>query len=221
MKKYSEDTIEGSIRLLEKELVIREGFLESLRNEDDWSFIIKVHALLEGAVSHLLCKTLGHDQLSEVFSFIELSNKRSGKIAFIKALSLLDKPDRRFISSLSELRNQLVHDISNVDFDLKEYVASLSPAKFKRFVKSMDSFSYDGWELERDGKNLTIEEFFRTDPKTAIWYSAMLTTAIIYQQKQMAIAKRRIETYEELFGYSRKKQKPSTDKSNISLERDV
>ena len=206
MIEYSEDTVEGSIRVLEKNLSIREGFLESLKREDDWSFIIKVHALLEAAISHLLCEALGHKQLSEVFSFIELSNKRSGKIAFVKALSLLDKPDRRFIISLSELRNQLVHDISNVDLDLKKYVDSLSPEKFKSFVKSMDSFSYDGWELKRAGGKLTIEEFFRSDPKTAIWHSAMLTTAIIHVQKQTAIYKRRIEMYEELFGPSTKKK---------------
>ena len=121
MKEYREDTVEGSVKLLERELGIREGFLQSLKNEDDWSFIIKVHALLEGAISHLLCKALGHDQLSEVFSYIEISNKRSGKIAFVKALSLLEKPDRRFINSLSELRNRVVHDVSNVDFNLKEY----------------------------------------------------------------------------------------------------
>jgi hypothetical protein len=202
MKEHREDTVEGSIRLLEKELGIREGFLESLKNEDDWSFIIKIHALLEGAISHLLCKALGHDGLSEVFSFIELSNKRSGKMAFVKTLSLLDKPDRRFISSLSELRNSLVHDISNVDFNLKKYIENLAPDKFKTFVKSMDSFSYEGWRFKGGAKELTVEEFFKADPKKAIWYSAMLTTAIIYQQQQMATTKKRIEVYKEFFGWS-------------------
>ena len=53
------DTVEGSVRTLGTDIGLPIGFLEGLRAEDDWSFIIKVHALIEAAVSHLLCSVLG------------------------------------------------------------------------------------------------------------------------------------------------------------------
>jgi len=204
MKEDSIHTVEGSVRQLEKEIGIRPGFLESLKTEDDWSFIIKLHALVEAAVSYLLCKALGHDELSETFSFLELSNKRVGKIAFVKSLGLLDEKDRRFISSLSELRNKLVHDISNVQFDLKEYVENLSPKRFETFVKSLDSFSYDRVKLIKAGKKYSVQGFFREHTKTAVWYSAMVTIGIIYQQKELALSKREIETLKKTVKLSSK-----------------
>lgn len=94
------------MRALEAQLGLPSGFLEGLRTEDDWSFIIKIHALIEAAVSHLLCTALGNDRLIDVFSCLDLSDKRRGKMAFAGALSLLGKSDRRFVSSL---QNSVTH----------------------------------------------------------------------------------------------------------------
>jgi hypothetical protein len=177
------DTVEGSVRALETELGLPSGFLEELKREDDWSFIIKVHALIEGAVSHLLCTALGKDILVDVFSHLELSDKRRGKMAFVAALNLLEKPDRRFVSSLSELRNALVHDVTNVGFSLSKHIAAMDSNKFSAFVKNFDSFSM-GCLVPFRGKDVPPEEVFRLEPKTAIWWSAMLTVAIIYLVKE-------------------------------------
>lgn len=179
----TEETVEGSVRMMEAELGLPSGFLEGIKQEDDWSFIIKTHALLEAAVSHLLCSALGKDALAEVFSHLELSDKRRGKIAFAAALDLLHKPDRRFISSLSELRNSLVHDVRNVSFSLSEHVAAMDAKTFSAFAKGFDSFSTGG-SVAFEGKEVPPAEVFRRDPKTAIWWSAMLTVAIIYQVKE-------------------------------------
>jgi hypothetical protein len=177
------DTVEASVRAIETELGLPSGFLEGLRTEDDWSFIIKVHALIEAAVSHLLCSVLGKDTLADVFSHLELSDKRRGKMAFAAALGLLEKPDRRFVSSLSELRNTLVHDVTNVGFSLSKYVDAMDSSTFSAFVKGLDSFSTGGL-VAFEGSAVPPEEVFRREPKTAIWWSAMLTVAIIYQVKE-------------------------------------
>ena len=42
------------LQVLESELNLPPQFLERLRLEDDWSFVIKTHALVEAAVSHQL-----------------------------------------------------------------------------------------------------------------------------------------------------------------------
>jgi hypothetical protein len=180
----SEDTIEGSVRLIEKEVGLREGFLEELRREDDWSFIIKVHALLEAAISHLLCRALGRDEFAGVFAFMDLSDKRAGKMAFVRALGVLEKPDRRFISSLSELRNQLVHNVRNAGFDLQGYVNGLTPEKLRAFAQNFDSFSV-GNRVDFDGQQLAPEEVFKREAKRAIWWSAMVTVALVYQFREI------------------------------------
>jgi energy-converting hydrogenase A subunit M len=107
---------------LEEALGVEDGFFSKLSEEDDWSMIIKLHSLIEAAISELLAKRLKKDILVDAFSNMELSNKKSGKMAFVKALDLLDEPERRYISSLSELRNKLVHNVQNVNYQMHEEI---------------------------------------------------------------------------------------------------
>ena len=131
----------------EERLKIKKGFYVGLLLEkDDWSFIIKLHALVEAALSHLLAELIGlavkdylpdekkPEGLEEVFSWLELSNKRTGKVAFVKALDIFPKEHRRFIHSPSELRNQLVHDVRNVSFSFSEYLEGLDKEKRNAFI---------------------------------------------------------------------------------------
>jgi hypothetical protein len=188
------DTVDGSVRRIESELGLREGFLEGLKREDDWSFVIKIHALIEAAISYLLCKALGSDQLSDVLAHLDLSDKRAGKMVFVKALGLLDDADRRFISSLSELRNKLVHDVRKALFDLQAFVSAQSPDQFKNFVSSFNSFS-PGRDVVFRGKRVAPSEVFRHDAKTALWWSAMVTLAIVYQKSEIGRFQREAERY--------------------------
>jgi hypothetical protein len=52
------DKIPKNIKDIERDLGLPIGFLVTLKEEDDWSFIIKLHALFEAAYSHLLSQTL-------------------------------------------------------------------------------------------------------------------------------------------------------------------
>ncbi|MGC2424486.1 MAG: hypothetical protein WA666_09060 [Nitrospirota bacterium] len=110
-------------------------YTEMLKEDDDWSFVIKNHALIESALTYLLVNTLKQPQLQKIFSMINISDDRTGKIAFIKSLGLLPKNHITFIHALSTLRNQLVHDIHNVNFSFKEYFQELE-TKNKQGLKS-------------------------------------------------------------------------------------
>lgn len=160
--------------LLEQKLGLQSGFFESLDGEDenDWSFVIKVHALIEAAVSHLLTEHLQRPELDDLFSRLDMSNKGTGKAAFVKALGLLEEPERRFISSLSELRNRLVHDVRNVNFDLASHVEEMSQKEQDTFLKNFNLLST---EVTNDVRNL-----FRFDPRQALWYAAMAFLGIVY-----------------------------------------
>jgi hypothetical protein len=181
-------TMEDSIRKLEKELRIPEGFIENLLNEDDWSFVIKGHSFIEAAVSYLLVTALDRPNLDEVFSLLELSNKRTGKMAFVKALDVLDADTRRFISAFSELRNKLVHDISQVSFSFPTYVAQMDGNQFAEFVKAFGYFAI-GDTFERDGVSVGVGDFLRRDPKRGAWFSLNVCVGVIYLKKDIAVLK--------------------------------
>jgi hypothetical protein len=162
------------IPLLEERLGIRAGFFSSLDgdNENDWSFLIKLHAIVEAAVSHMLTDQLHRPELSDLFARLEISNKTTGKAAFIDALDLLGKSERRFMSSLSELRNMLVHDVRNVDFDLMQYLGGMTKEQQTTFLKNFNLIST---EVTDD-----IRCLFHHDPRQALWYSGMVFLGFVY-----------------------------------------
>ena len=162
------------IPLVEAKLGIAPGFFDSLDSDDenDWSFIIKLHALVEAAVSHLLTEQLHRPELAELFARLDISNKATGKAAFVEVLALLDKPERRFMSSLSELRNKLVHDVRNVDFDLIRHIDNMSKDQRDAFLNNFNLLSTG---ITDDARNL-----FRHDPRQALWYSGIAFLGVVY-----------------------------------------
>ena len=87
---------------IEGKFKLPSGFLNNLLFEDDWSLIIKLHSLIEGAVSHLLKCYFHAPDDCEIFDRLEMSNKNIGKYAFLKDFRLLDNRHRCYISTLSE-----------------------------------------------------------------------------------------------------------------------
>ena len=57
-------------------------------------------------------------------------------MAFLKALRLLGDEERRYISSLSELRNKLVHDVRQSTFQLATMVSEFDDKALKAFTKT-------------------------------------------------------------------------------------
>jgi hypothetical protein len=120
-------------------------------------------------------------RLDDVFSFLELSNNRTGKLAFISALDLLSKPIRRYIRALSELRNLLVHNVRNVGFEFDSYIASLNKEQRRNFL---DSF----------GASLTDPEVALTQPKIALWVGGCNCLAVLGIEAEHANLRRRLST---------------------------
>jgi hypothetical protein len=138
------------------------GFVRGLYSEDDWSFVIKGHALIEAAVSGLLTAKVGSTELSPIFQRLELSNKETGKLAFVKALSLLSGEYTGFIRKFSELRNDLVHNVRNTSFVFGSYIAALEPGKRKALVDAILGAASDAEHTDRWRPTLI------TDPKLVV-----------------------------------------------------
>ncbi len=179
--------IEQAVRDIEARTGVRAGFFDDLKAEDDWSFIIKSHALIEAACAELLTEYVGSRELLDPFSRLELSNKRSGKIAFLKSLNLLNEDERRFVSALSELRNILVHNVKNTVFDLSSHISSSDAKQRSSFAKSF-GYAFLSEESHSDFQD-DLDAVLR-DPKDTVWRGLKFMLAVISLQIDTLRAKR-------------------------------
>ena len=192
---HEEHQPEPDVVALENDVGVRPGFFATLLSEgDDWSFVIKTHALIEAAVSHLLGEVPGHPELVETFSQIELSGVRTGKLAFAEVLGCLDKSERRTIRKLSELRNRLVHDVSNVDFNFSDWTQSLEKGQLKEFA---NAFGPSSESLDINGTQVLSTEFFKQNARLNIWLACLFLLSLIYQRKDLARVRREAELSRE------------------------
>lgn len=184
------DDLGDSVGRLEGDCGLPEGFCVKLVQEDDWSFVIKMHSLLESAVSRLLTTALGRSELEDIFSALDTSNTKTGKIAFTSALGLLPKQHLDFIRSLSELRNRLVHRVKNVACDLHKHFQEEREKRSSRDAQRLaDKWAFaiqDGdkpteplaryhftFKHPETGEQLSRQVTFFGKPKVAILTSAM------------------------------------------------
>lgn len=126
--------IDKGILELQEKLLLPDNFFKKLLDEDDWSFIIKLHALIEAACGSLLLYHFDEPELKNIISRLELSNKTTGKIAFLKELGLLGETNRRFVSSLSEWRNKFVHNVQNCNSKLQDILDNMDKNAIKKFA---------------------------------------------------------------------------------------
>lgn len=172
--------IDKTIETLESELGLKSGFFNGLQSEDDWSFVIKCHALMETACSFLLTAYFNKPNYGDIFSRIEMSDTKKGKVAFLKEAGLVIPEEAKFIIALSELRNKLVHNISEVAFKFKNHISSLDANQKKSFVKKL-GYAY----LESDDKGKLVisnGDFILSNPKRTIYEGVKVILGIIMLQ---------------------------------------
>lgn len=177
---------EDEIDKLEVELGIPKGFFNSLMEDNDWSFVVKLHAFLESAVTILLTETVD-PKLENVLAQLEMSNKKTGKLAFLSALEILESRSYRFISKLSELRNELVHNVQKISFNLTEYVKNMDKQQLKSFMISYCPFGDEGFEKKDKWVNSAKRE-----PRKYIWNGATYLFTRIYNIRQIAFSEKEI-----------------------------
>lgn len=154
---------------------IRSGFFNELLREDDWSFVIKLHAFFEACLTHAICSVLGRPELERVIARLDTSNNQSGKLAFAKRLEILNKPQRRFVATLSQLRNDIVHDARAADFSFERYMGNMSKEQRYQFcvALSLDEVL----EPLSEPNEIRIISFVSEVPKFGIGYAASLVIA--------------------------------------------
>jgi hypothetical protein len=98
------------------------GIVNALIHRDtDWERVIKLHAFIESALNQRIVDVLGRPELSLNISHLETSNTKTGKAAFARSLGIISDATYKYIRSLSELRNEVVHDARNLGFHLRDW----------------------------------------------------------------------------------------------------
>jgi hypothetical protein len=138
-------------------------FITDLLDQDDWSFVIKGHAILEAAVTEMVVEQLGESRLKPIIERLPLSDGQTGKIVIAKHLDLLSDEQRKFIRWFSELRNPLVHRLENVGFTFERYISGMDKNQKQSWNESIIWFA-EG-EVSRKEWKSTAEK----TPKLAIY----------------------------------------------------
>ncbi|MEW8268566.1 MAG: hypothetical protein AB2731_20685 [Candidatus Thiodiazotropha sp.] len=86
------------------------------------------------------------------------------KIDAAKGIKLFDSDLRKFLRALSNLRNKLVHNVSNVGFSFEEYFKNIDTRN--NFV---DNFGLWKEEFEIQGKSVSNQKFSIANPKLTIF----------------------------------------------------
>jgi hypothetical protein len=113
--------------------------LDTLNNDDDWTFVLKMHAYVEAALNHLIVTRLNNPKMGDVVAKMRTANSESGKLALIKAYDLLPDKMCLFVEILCSIRNKAVHNISGQDLDLARYAQSIKPEQRKAWRTAMTS----------------------------------------------------------------------------------
>lgn len=167
--------LEKDIKPLESRLGVHTGFFEELLGDpSDWSFIIKLYALVEVAVAHLLATKLKTDELQDTFFRLDLASEETGQVAFLKALKLLEDY-RVFIKALAGIRNDYAHDLSNVSLRFEEYFEKNKKAKERKkmLISAIN-------KVLTSGSHKT-EQRVKEAPRLEIWFLGMALLLEIYK----------------------------------------
>jgi len=140
----------AELHKLERKIGIKDGFFDRLIEDDDWSFIIKLNAVIETSLSMVLTEMFTKSikrysptiqknvDFTDVFYKMQTGNEKQGKLNFVKACGILDDKSINKVIYLASIRNRLAHDIKNVNFNLLEYYNSLSNDQKKQFIEHVD-----------------------------------------------------------------------------------
>jgi hypothetical protein len=178
-----QDSMMGAVGEVEAAVGVPKGFfIKLVTKEDDWSFVIKLHALVEAALTHLLTVASENPTLDKVYALLETSDTKKGKLAFAREMGLLEDKYRRFVVCLSQTRNKLVHDVKNVGTTLAQLVTAMDSNQRAAFANDV-SLGYDR-TMDIQGTEVPLKKFVVENPKYGFWLGALDLLSDIYVQKE-------------------------------------
>jgi hypothetical protein len=183
---FAREGLDTSITDLAALIGIRRGFLIDLLTVEtnDWSFVIKAHALLESIVCQLIGAHLRQPALDVLLAQrIQMEDR----IEMLKALGLVDSADRTMMRLLGKLRNHLVHNVQQTDFTFAEYF--MNRDNRRNFVEAFGR----NWP-DPVSATTTRDAFVVGNPRLVVWMSLMEVIIATLKAKGAAEGAARLDT---------------------------
>ncbi len=173
-----------SVKEFESKLSLPDGFYNKLLQEDDWSFTIKMSALFEAACTHALITKLNTPELEKSLSQLDQANSSYGKIKLLKCLNLIEPEQSDFLMKLANLRNNFVHNVSNVELTFDQLIEAMDDNQKKAFVKWVGHGIVEKAIIQ--GETVTRSSMVLENPKLSIWITAAEVLACLYLEVDVA-----------------------------------
>ncbi len=158
---------------------------KSYETDSDWALVIKLNAYLEATLNFLIVRHFGDARLESVIPNLDLSDPKRGKIAFVKALDLLPKAHRSFIHKLAELRNKVVHNVKNVDLDLKAYLDQLDSKQFEQLNDAVIPILAPMVLFIRPFGEERASQHLKKEPRNTLLLCAAAIMLLVYEKHQV------------------------------------
>ena len=161
-----------------------DSFLEDLLQGDDWTYIIRLHALLETAITWALEIHLQPHPIGDFLARLNFAGRGSSKLELAEQLGILDQDSRKYVSGINTIRNRLAHNIRHLRFDLARYVEDLSEEHRRQFVSNCcalvdPKIAADTLKEERVS-NIPA-------PKLILWAEGILVVATILEKTRLKL----------------------------------
>ncbi|WP_438308549.1 hypothetical protein ACIZ1P_06365 [Pseudomonas guariconensis] len=145
--------------------------------ESDWTLVIKLHTLVEAAVTQLL---VAHTDpaLHHVLKHLPLSDSNAGKVRMARDLGLLSPSQFGFIQRFSTLRNRLAHNIEHMEFALADHVGQMDKNQRRVWREDMN-WTAPGSTARVDNDSLTDH------PKTDLYLAVFRLLAVLAVSETM------------------------------------
>lgn len=190
----------SDLKAQESGLGLPDGFYMTLFNEDDWSFVIKLNALIEAACTHALVARLNAPELAGPLASLDLGHPKHGKVYLLRTLSALTSEQASVLQMLYELRNSLAHNITQVSFSFSTYLGSFDKQQRANFIKRAGHGIKDIVSLK--GQAVSREGFVVENPKLALWITVAEIIACLYLEHELAYARLQHIASEQVGGQS-------------------
>jgi len=191
--------LDSALRQISDKLL---GFLD----DTDWAMVIKLHAAIEATVTQVILAHTNQDVLRSVIERLPLSDNQTGKGRIALELGLITSSQFSFLRKFSELRNNLVHRLENIDFDLKKHFEVMDKEQRKAWKKSI------AWQ-EAEVKQQVLADTLDQNPKLAIFLSVFTIIMLMTVAEQESLVRRKLEflsenTMRQLIGDSSENDRP-------------
>lgn len=189
----SPDFFNHILELAESKLGIPKKTVWGILEEDDWSFIIKLNALIEQLFNYLLVTDIEEEYLAELIIGLNLQKK----IHLAKKKKVIDGKIAKKFSFISTLRNQAAHNVLFKFFNSEDLE-----------IEYLQKFS-DTWIEQTliNGKKINGSQMAKENPKLTLFFETIGSLAMMSVNHQFKI-----------FEAEKKRQQPLIDAQNEILK---